>query len=161
MSLAKTDKTVLKKMRRLLWLMGVVKIPMIHYTGPKLLIINDEQVKVRVRLRRRTKNHLKSLYFGALAVGADVAGGIHAYYFAKQSGVNVSFAFKSMNVEFLMRATTDIIFESRDGSIVQEVIQEAIDTKERVNKMVTVEAFDTNKEKVAIFKMEISVKVKN
>lgn len=161
MSLAKTDKTVLKKMRRLLWLMGVVKIPMIHYTGPKLLIINDEQVKVRVRLRRRTKNHLKSMYFGALAVGADVAGGIHAYYFAKQSGVNVSFAFKSMNAEFLMRATTDIIFESRDGSIVQEVIQEAIDTKERVNKMVTVEAFDTNKEKVAIFKMEISVKVKN
>ena len=161
MSRAKTDKTKLNKMRRLLWLMGVIKIPMIHYTGPKLLNINDEQVKVRVRLRRRTKNHLKSMYFGALAVGADVAGGIHAYYFAQQSGVNVSFAFKSMQAEFLMRATTDIIFVSNDGALVQGVIQEAIDKQERINKMVTVEAFDTNSEKVAIFRMEISVKVKS
>lgn len=161
MSLAKTDKAELKKMRRLLWLMGIVKIPMIHFTSPKLLNINDESVEVRVKLRRRTKNHLKSMYFGALAVGADVAGGIHAYYFAKKSGVNVSFAFKSMQAEFLMRATTDIIFKSMDGPIVQEVIQEAIEKQERVNKMVTVEAFDTNKEKVAIFQMEISVKVKS
>jgi acyl-coenzyme A thioesterase PaaI-like protein len=160
MSHSKTDKLALKKMRRLLWLMGVVKIPMINFTGPKLLRIDDDSVHVRVKLRRRTKNHLKSMYFGALAVGADVAGGIHAYYFAKKSGVNVSFAFKSMQADFLMRATTDITFISKDGPIVQNVIKEAIEKQERVNKMVTVEAFDTNEEKVAIFKMEISVKVK-
>lgn len=161
MKQVKTDKNELRKMRRLLWLMGVIKIPMIHFTGPKLLSINDETVRVRVKLRRRTKNHLKSMYFGALSVGADVAGGIHAYYFAKKSDQNISFAFKSMKADFLKRATSDIIFESNDGEIVQQVIKEAKSTQERVNKMVTVNAFDTERELVATFEMEISVKVKS
>lgn len=161
MKQVKTDKSELRKMRRLLWLMGVIKIPMIHFTSPKLLLINEKTVKVRVKLRRRTKNHLKSMYFGALSVGADVAGGIHAYYFANKSDEKISFAFKSMKAEFLKRATTDIIFESNDGEIVQQVISEAKSSQERVNKTVTVNAFDKEKEIVATFEMEISVKVKS
>ncbi len=160
MSTANTDRKELRKMRRLLWLMGVVKIPMIHYTGPKLLQINDETVKIRVRLRRRTKNHLKSMYFGALAVGADIAGGIHAYYFANKSKQNISFAFKSFQAEFLKRATSDVTFVSNDGAKVQEVIKEALETKERVNRLIDLKAFNKEGEEVAIFKMEISVKIK-
>lgn len=90
----------LSKMRRLLWLMGIIKIPLIGYVKPRLLILDDHQVQVKIKLRRRTKNHLQSMYFGSLAVGADVAAGIHAFYFAKKTGVHVSFAFKSVNGEF-------------------------------------------------------------
>lgn len=150
----------LKQMRRMLWLMGVIKIPMIAYVRPKLLQLDDNVAQVRIKLRRRTKNHLKSMYFGALAVGADVAAGLHAYYFAQKAGVKVSFAFKGVNAEFLKRATSNIIFHSNDGSIVQDAFNEAIETKERVNKWVRVEAKNKEQEKIAIFDMEISVKVK-
>ena len=150
----------LGKMRRLLWLMGLVKIPMIAYTKPKLQVIDDEKVLVTIRLRRRTKNHLNSMYFGALAVGADVAAGLHAFYFAKKSGKNISFAFKSVKAEFLQRATSNITFESKDGQKVAKVFDQAMTTGERVNQPVLVTAYNINNEVVATFEMEISVKVK-
>lgn len=148
-------------MRRLLWLMGVVKIPLIAYVRPRLLHLDENSCQVRVKLRRRTKNHLKSMYFGSLAVGADVAAGLHAFYFAENSGVKVSFAFKAVKAEFLMRAMTHVTFESKDGALVEEAFQEAMKTKERINQWVKVEAKNTENEIVAVFDMEISVKVKS
>lgn len=101
------------------------------------------------------------MYFGSLAVGADVAAGLHAYYFAENSGVKVSFAFKAVKAEFLKRAMTHVTFESKDGAIVEEAFNEAMKTKERVNQWVKVEAKNTENEIVAIFDMEISVKVRS
>jgi hypothetical protein len=150
----------LSKMRRLLWLMGIIKIPLIGYVKPRLLILDDHQVQVKIKLRRRTKNHLQSMYFGSLAVGADVAAGIHAFYFAKKTGVHVSFAFKSVNGEFTQRAMTDVIFESNDGQVVENAFNRAMETKERINEPVNVIAYNTMKEEVARFNLVISIKVK-
>lgn len=157
----KNNPVSLKKMRRLMWLMGVVQIPMIAYTKPRLQHLDDHKAIVTIKLRRRTKNHLKSMYFGALAVGADVAAGIHAYYFAKKSNAQISFAFKSVNGQFLQRATSTISFESVDGKLVEQTFEKALSTGERVNQMVMVNAFNTAREIVATFEMEISVKVKS
>jgi hypothetical protein len=66
-----------------MFLLGRVKIPLIGYTSPKLISIDSQSVQVKIKLRRRTKNHLSSMYFGALAVGADIAGGIQVFYFSK------------------------------------------------------------------------------
>ena len=69
------DNTALiKKIKWQLYLLGKFKIPMIGYTGLKLIEITDATTKVKIKLKRRTKNHLNSMYFGALAIGADGAG---------------------------------------------------------------------------------------
>jgi len=155
------NKISLKKMRRLLWLMGMFKIPMIAFVRPKLMLLDENKSQVRIKLKRRTKNHLKSMYFGSLAVGADIAAGLHAFYFAEESGVKVSFAFKAVKAEFLKRATSDVYFNSDEGQLVKNAFDEAMSTKERVNKWIKVEAKNTDNEIVAIFEMEISVKVKS
>jgi acyl-coenzyme A thioesterase PaaI-like protein len=111
----------IKKMQWLLFLMGLFKIPLIGYVGPKLIEINDETVKVKIRLRRRTKNHLNSMYFGALAVGADIAGGIHVFYYSEIMGEKISFSFKGMKADFLKRAETDVTFESNQGALSKQV----------------------------------------
>ncbi len=67
--------------------------------SPKIIAIDSKHVEVRIPLRRRTKNHLNSMYFGALAVGADVAGG----FCDEQSsgkGEAISLAFKGVKAEF-------------------------------------------------------------
>jgi len=148
-------------MRRLLWMMGMFKIPMIAFVGAKLMVLDENSSQVRIRLKRRTKNHLKSMYFGSLAVGADIAAGLHAFYFAEESGVKVSFAFKAVKAEFLKRAMTDVYFNSDEGQLVKQAFDEAMSTKERVNKWIKVEAKNTDNEVVAVFDMEISVKVKD
>ena len=58
----------LKKAQRTLWLFGLFKIPMIGYVGPKIIVFNDEMIVVKVPYKRRTLNHLKSVYLGALVV---------------------------------------------------------------------------------------------
>lgn len=151
----------LKQMQRLLWKMGKFKIPMIAYVRPKLVQLDEHTSRVNIKLRRRTKNHLSSMYFGSLAVGADVAAGLHAFYFAELSSARISFAFKSVKAEFLKRPMSDVQFISNEGQKVKEVFDEAMKTKERVNKWIHVDVKDDNNEVVATFEMEISVKVKS
>ena len=113
--MASDKKALFKKIKWQLFLLGKLKIPMLGFTGVKLIAIDDTTSKVHIKLKRRTKNHLNSMYFGALAVGADVAGGVHAFYFANIYQKKVSFAFKGMSCEFIKRAESDCPFISNDG----------------------------------------------
>lgn len=149
----------IRKMQWKLFLLGIFKIPLIGYVRPKLIEINDDNVKVRIRLRRKTKNHLNSMYFGALAVGADIASGIHVFYFSEIEGKKISFSFKGMKADFIKRAETDVVFESNEGQIIKSAIQESSETGERVNKTIRVNAIDLNNEVVATFEMIASLKV--
>lgn len=45
----------LRKMRWMLFLLGLVKIPIVGFVRPRLISIDDETVRVRIKLRRRTK----------------------------------------------------------------------------------------------------------
>ena len=149
----------IKKMRWLLFLLGFMKIPMIRYTRPKLLAIDDNTVRVKIKLRRRTKNHLSSMYFGALSVGADIAGGIQVFYFSKKMDRKVSFAFKGMNAQFLKRAESDIIFESNEGQKIQKAMEKSLLEGSRINDSIMVEAKNDSGEIVATFEMIVSVRV--
>lgn len=149
----------IRKMRWLMFLLGRVKIPLIGYTNPKLIAIDSQNVRVKIKLRRRTKNHLNSMYFGALAVGADIAGGIQVFYFSKVIGRDISFAFKGMNAEFIKRAESDIIFESNQGGLVKAAIDKSISEKSRVNETIEVLAKNDQQEIVAKFDMIVSVRV--
>ena len=149
-----------KKIKWQLFLLGRFKIPMLGYTAPKLIELNNNKAKVKIKLKRRTKNHLNYMYFGALAVGADVAGGIHAFYFANMHNKKVSFAFKGMSCEFIKRAESDCTFISEDGKKVEAAILKSIATGDRVNETTKVEVYDAAQELVANFEMIVSVKCK-
>jgi hypothetical protein len=152
-------EVTLKSMQWKMFLLGFFKIPILHYVRPRLIEINDEKVVLKVTLRRRTKNHLNSMYFGALAVGADIAGGLQAFYFAERYGKKISFAFKSSTAQFLKRAETDTFFESNQGAVIVAALKKSMETGERVNDIVNVIAKNTSGEIVATFEMGISLKV--
>jgi acyl-coenzyme A thioesterase PaaI-like protein len=149
----------LKKMQWNIWLFGLVKIPMIAYCRPKIITWNEETVVIRIRRSRRTNNHLKSMYFGALMVGADLAAGMHAFAFTVSAKKKISLAFKSCNAQFLKRPETDVFFEANAGAIVRNMIAESENKKERVNAIVPVSIKDTHGEEVARVDMELSLRV--
>ena len=150
----------LSKLKRNIWLLGKFKIPILGFANPKLVSIDEDEVVMRIKLRRRTKNHLNSMYFGALAVGADTAAGIHAYYLGVEKGLNLSLAFKSCKAEFLKRAETDITFVCKEGRKIMQQMETSQSTGERQNEDIFVEAFNTQNEIVATFVMTLSLKVK-
>ena len=133
---------------------------MIGFVRPKLLAINDDSVKIKIRLRNKTKNHLNSMYFGALAVGADIAAGAHAFYYAKKNHSIISFAFKNIKADFLKRPETDVVFVSNDGLKILSAFEKSKKEHQRVNQLVNVFAYDLHNELVAKFELTASLKMK-
>lgn len=151
----------LRQIRWKLFLLGLIKIPLIFFVSPKIISINSESCQAKIKLKRRTKNHLNSMYFGAMAVGADVAAGIHAFYLSEISNCKISLAFKSFVAEFYKRAETDIIFTCEEGKKIMIMIEKSRLEDQRINEIVEVKAMNSKNEVVATFKMEISIKVLN
>ena len=103
----------LSKMRWKLFLLGFFKIPLIHYVRPKLVRCNDNEMLKRILFRRRTKNHLNSMYYGALNIGA----------------------------------------------VILEKMEEALHTNSCVDINLPVEAKNRFGEVVALFEMEVSIRI--
>ncbi len=138
---------------------GLLKVPMILFTRPVVQEVNDQRAIVRIPLCRRTKNHYGSLYFGALAVGADACGGILAMYHMDKAGVQLGLLFKDFHAEFLKRAMGDVSFVCEAGDEVKACIAKAIETGERHNVALPIEArVDGENGPVAKFTLTLSVK---
>ncbi len=153
---------LITRFRFLLWRFGHFEVPLIGYLRPKLFALTDQEIIIKLPLTRRSKNHLNSMYFGALSIGADVAGGFHGLYHAQQSGLNVSLAFKSFEAHFLRRPESDVYFVSTMGEEVRNMIMESKRTRLRVNKPIRVNAYThyfENREEVAHFVLELSLKI--
>lgn len=151
----------LTRFKLFLWTFGHFKIPLIGYLRPKIISIDDQQLIVKISLNRRSKNHLHSMYFGALAVGADLAGGMHGVYHAHRAKAKISLAFKSFEAQFLRRPEADVYFVSQMGGEVQKMIVDSQKSGERINKPIQVKAFihyPENPEEVANFVLELSIK---
>ena len=157
-----TDLKSSVSLRRIKWnlfLLGLFKIPLLFYVSPKIIAISPDSCIVKIKLRRRTKNHLNSMYFGAMAVGADVAVGLHAFYLSELKKAKISLAFKSFNAEFLKRAESDVNFTCKEGDKINKMIEESKIEGKRVNEMIDVQAINSSNEMVAKFTMELSLKV--
>lgn len=148
--------------RFFMWSFGRFKVPLIGYLRPHLITLNDKDIVIKLKLNRRSKNHLHSMYFGALAIGADLAGGLHGFYHAERENVKVSLAFKSFQAQFLRRPESDVYFVSNSGEMVRDMIIESQQMKQRINKPLNVIAYTNytqQPEEVARFVLELSLKV--
>ena len=152
---------LITRFRFLLWYFGNFKVPLIGHLHPKLITLTDQMIVVKLRLNRRSKNHLNSMYFGALSVGADIAGGFHGLYHAQQCGLEVNLSFKSFEAHFLRRPESDVYFVSTMGEYVRDMIIESKQTGLRVNRPIRVIAYTDyfdKREEVANFVLELSLK---
>lgn len=144
-----------------LWVFGFFKIPMIFWLRPKILELNNERAVIKIALRRRTKNHLNSMYFGVLSVGADIAGGIQMMHMLKKDISKISFVFKDFQAEFLKRPEADVYFTCAEGALVANTIKKALESHERENVQVHVIATTpsiSEDEPVARFMLTLSMK---
>lgn len=142
---------------------GFTQVPLIFYCGPKVMELTPNKIVVKIPLNRRTRNHLKSMYFGTLAVGADVAGGMIAMRVIYDLGNRVNLVFKDFKADFLKRPEGDVHFVCEEGNAIRELVKKAIDSGQRENMSVKVTALCPSKngtEPVAQFILTLSLKRK-
>lgn len=140
------------------------KIPLLFWASPRVVSLNEDTCVVSLPFIRRNKNHLGSMYFGALCIGADAAGGlIAAKLLSNLKGAKGSLIFKDFKANFLKRPEGETLFTCNDGARLSEAVKKAHETGERVDLPVEVVATVpkiSGNEPVAQFVLTISLKVK-
>lgn len=142
---------------------GLTKVPLIFFCRPSVIELTDETTTIKIPFKRCNKNHLKSMYFGVLAVGADVAGGVLAMDLIRKSGRKISLIFKDFKADFLKRSEGDTLFKCNDGAEIKKLIEESIKTGERLNMPLKITATVPSifgEELVAEFVLTLSLKDK-
>lgn len=141
------------------------KIPLIGFCSPKLMELTDTRLALKVPLGYRTQNHLKSMYFGALAIGAEMSIVLIAVLKIKEhtdaGGDPIDFVFKDFKIDFLKRPDGHVHFISDDIKTVVDQIGEAKNSLDRINKTMKGYAVVPSvnpDERVAEFELTLSVK---
>ncbi len=140
---------------------GLINIPLLFSVRPTVIKINDARAEVRIPLNRWTRNHLHSMYFGTLAMGADCAGGLLAQQAIRKSGKKVSLVFKDFKANFLKRPEADVHFICEDGKKIQKQVTETIREKKRTHQTLHITATTpkiSGDEPVATFELTLSLK---
>ena len=140
----------------------ITKVPMIFYCRPKVIEINSDSVTVKIPLLRRNKNHVGSMYLGALSVGADITSAMLALGIIKKSDKKIIPIFKDFHADYYKRAEGDVHFVCNEGIKIKKMLKEVIDNNVRINEKIIVNAYVPNKlgeEVVAKFSLTLSLKV--
>jgi acyl-coenzyme A thioesterase PaaI-like protein len=144
--------------------MFALKVPVLLFLGPQVVELDEEGCAVRIPLGWRSKNHVGSMYFGALCAGADIAAGLSAFRAIREGHGRVVPIFKDLRADFLKRADGDVVFRSREGRRVAEAVRQADESGERITLPVEVVATVPRKygdEPVARFTLGLSLRRKD
>ena len=154
--------SMVSKTNRLIQIFGITKVPMIWYCRPKVIEHTDEKIEIKIPLKRKTKNHLGSMYFGALAVGADITGGFLAMNPIQESGRKINLIFKDFKADFLKRPEGDVHFICNDGLAVRELVEKVAKSSDRHNFKLNIDAIvpSISSEIIAKFELTLSLKDK-
>lgn len=136
---------------------------MILFCRPKIVEITDEKCVIKIPLKRRVKNHVNSMYIGALTIGADLTSGFLAMRHIETSGKNIILIFKDMHADYLKLVQGDAFFTCNDGDKVKQAVQIAAETGERQNIPVDITVTvpsDLADEPAAKYTLTLSIKDK-
>ncbi len=152
---------MLVKQNLKLLLFCITKVPLIFFCFPRLILLTSSSCHIKIPLNYFTKNHVSSMYFGALLIGVDLCVGLLALDLIQQSKYKIGIIFKDVKAEFLKRAENSVRFECESGAQIQSMIESAISSKERVTESIEVVAYDikTN-ECVVKYSIGLSIKAK-
>ena len=157
----------LKTKQSLFWpnlklrLFAFFKIPVLFFVKPTITELNLDRAVIQIGLNRKTRNHYRSMYFGVLAAGADLAAGLLAMEHIAASKTKMGILFKSFHAEFLKRAESDVFFICEDRDVISKMVTAAVATGERQNADVKVKGVVKSlngPEPVAEFVLTLSVK---
>jgi hypothetical protein len=153
-------QTSLFKTNLILKVYGLLKIPLLSFVNPKCTELSPTRSVIKIKLGRRTQNHLRVMYFGALGIGAELSIAITAVTAIYESGQKIDFIFKDFSANFLKRCDGDVLFICDEAAKVRALIDKAKTTSDRLEK--TFAAYSTvpanSDEKVATYKLTLSVK---
>jgi hypothetical protein len=144
-----------------LFFFGLLKIPLLLFVRPKILLLDEEKCRFRIKLGYFTKNHLNSMYFGVLGIGAELSIAGAAVFAVEQLGQRVDIIFKDYSCEFLKRADGHVLFCCDEVKDVRKVIMDAAQSPDRIEKTLSGYAVLEKQPDVRLANYRLTLSVKN
>ena len=141
-----------------LWTFAMLKVPLLMFTRPRVRTVCSDRYELSIDLARRTKNPYGSMYFGAMAVGAEATPMAHALVIARSMGKTAFFTTKRVAVQFLAPAKAEVTFRSDDGDNVHAALLQAMEDNRAAPAQVRVAALCADRP-VALFDFELALKI--
>ncbi|MGH1467655.1 MAG: DUF4442 domain-containing protein [Bdellovibrionales bacterium] len=152
-----TSKT---KYHYLVKALSFFKVPLLFSTSPSVVEFSDTVSTVYLPLKRKNKNHVGSMYFGALAMGAELSVALMAIKGTQESKHKVSFIFKDFTAQFLKRADKGVYFTCEEADEAMKLVKLAEESSERVEKTLNGYAYIDVKTKEPIFTYTLTLSLK-
>lgn len=115
-------------------LYGLLKIPLVLFVSPRVIEAGEKRMVIKIPLNYRTKNHLNSMYFGAMGIGAELSIAAAAVLAISESKQKIDFVFKDYSGQYLKRAAGDVHFICDHADEVRALIEQAKTSSERLER---------------------------
>lgn len=147
-----------------LYLFAITQVPMIFFTRPRIVAINDRESRILIPYKRRNRNHVKSIYIGALSVGADLCVGLFAMHLIRKINPGIILIFKDLSCDFIKKAMGPTEFVCTQAEEMKALVEKANQTGERQTQTFSGQAFSrvgNTQEHVMNFSITLSIKARH
>jgi hypothetical protein len=135
-------------------------LPLGFFTGLRLESLSEEWCTVSVSYKYINKNPFRSLYFGVLAMAAELSTGMMGLLHTYKSSPSISMLVFHMEADFTKKAVGKIIFKCSDGTLIKNAIERTLATGEGVTVLTTSVGINELGEQVAIFRITWTFKAR-
>ncbi len=136
------------------------KLPLGFIAGLRVEHFDTQRSVVSVPYSKLTRNPFRSIYFAPLTMAAELASGLYALHGVLASEVPVSMLVVGMKAQFLKKARSRILFESRDGKAISIAIAACSQSDDGQEVIVRTSGIDKNGQEVARFEFHWTFKRK-
>lgn len=136
------------------------KLPSAYWNGVRVKQISKDECIVTVKHRWINQNPFNSMYFAVQAMAAELTTGALVMCKIKESGKKISMLVANNKGNFTKKATGRITFTCKDGYLIEEAIQRAIETGEGQTFWMKSLGIDEKGDQVSEMDFEWSIRIK-
>jgi acyl-coenzyme A thioesterase PaaI-like protein len=107
------------------------RMPLLALAGAKVEYVDLAGARVRLPFGWKTRNIFGTMYFGAIAMGAEAACGSLVLLHNQQRDSKFAPIVKGLQIDFRKAATSDIVFECHEGDVVTDLFDRAVASGQR------------------------------
>jgi hypothetical protein len=138
-----------------------LQLPAAFFSGIRVRNADENFCSVTVPYRWFTKNPFKSTYFACLSMAGEMSTGLLAMMHTYKRTPAISMLVVVMEATYFKKATGITTFVCRDGSVIKQAVEKAVDTGEAVVLKTTSVGKNEKGEDIAAFSITWSFKVKS
>ena len=122
-----------------------INIRLISFVGVRIVKADESGTIVRLKVNRKTKNHLNSMYMGAQIIGAEIGPIFYAIKYCELRGYQINSEYKDVKASFMKKTRGKYVyFHFEDTKRISDILEECSKVNERKFDEVTLKAYDSD-----------------